>query len=178
MEENKESQSFGSKAWELFDKFVYFVMVKILHLKFLDKRWEDFMQFVKFCLVGVSNTLLSYVINAAVIFSFNEIFHIFPNTYFIWGNTIAFIISVAWSFYWNSRYVFDLQTGKRSFPWKALVKTYISYGFTGIILSNILSVLWIRGLGISEYIAPLLNLVLSIPINFLMNKLWAFKGDK
>ena len=31
---------------------------------------------------------------------------------------------------------------------------------------------------ISKYLAPLINLVVSIPVNFLMNKLWAFKGEK
>ena len=68
--------------------------------------------------------------------------------------------------------------GEKRSPWKALLKTYISYGFTGIILSNILSYVWIRVFGISKYLAPLINLVVSIPVNFLMNKLWAFKGEK
>ncbi len=97
---------------------------------------------------------------------------------YILGNTIAFLLSVLWSFYWNSRYVFGLEEGEKRSPWKALLKTYISYGFTGIILSNILSYVWIRVFGISKYLAPLINLVVSIPVNFLMNKLWAFKGKK
>ena len=97
---------------------------------------------------------------------------------YILGNTIAFLLSVLWSFYWNSRYVFGLEEGEKRSPWKALLKTYISYGFTGIILSNILSYVWIRVFGISKYLAPLINLVVSIPVNFLMNKLWAFKGEK
>ena len=48
----------------------------------------------------------------------------------------------------------------------------------GKYLSNILSYVWIRVFGISRYLAPLINLVVSIPVNFLMNKLWAFKGEK
>lgn len=104
--------------------------------------------------------------------------HIFERYDYILGNTIAFLLSVLWSFYWNSRYVFGLEEGEKRSPWKALLKTYISYGFTGIILSNILSYVWIRVFGISKYLAPLINLVVSIPVNFLMNKLWAFKGEK
>ena len=56
----------------------------------------------------------------------------------------------------------------------ALFKTYVSYGFTGLILNNILSVLWVSVLHISKMLAPIINLVISIPINFFMNKLWAF----
>ena len=104
--------------------------------------------------------------------------HIFERYDYILGNTIAFLLSVLWSFYWNSRYVFGLEEGEKRSPWKALLKTYISYGFTGIILSNILSYVWIRVFGISKYLAPLINLVVSIPVNFLMNKLWAFKEEK
>ena len=47
---------------------------------------------------------------------------------------------------------------------------------TGIILANVLSFVWINILGISKYIAPLINLIVSVPVNFFMNKLWAYKS--
>lgn len=59
--------------------------------------------------------------------------------------------------------------------WKALGKCFLSYGFTGFILENVLSYIWVDRVGISKYIAPLLNLVFTVPTNFLLNKLWAFK---
>ena len=60
---------------------------------------------------------------------------------------------------------------------KALLKTYMAYGFTGIILNNILSFIWIDKVGISKFIAPLINLIVSVPLNFIINKLWAFKSE-
>ena len=51
----------------------------------------------------------------------------------------------------------------------------MAYGFTGIILNNVLSAIWINALGISKYVAPMLNLIFSIPLNFIINKLWAFR---
>jgi putative flippase GtrA len=57
---------------------------------------------------------------------------------------------------------------------RVLLRTYACYGFTGIILNNILSTLWIKGLGISKYISPLLNLFITIPVNYLTNKYWAY----
>ena len=167
----------GVRLWEILDKMLYAIFVRLLHLKCLEKRWDGFMQFVKFGVVGVTNTVISYTLNVLVLFACAKL-HIFERYDYILGNTIAFLLSVLWSFYWNSRYVFGLEEGEKRSPWKALLKTYISYGFTGIILSNILSYVWIRVFGISKYLAPLINLVVSIPVNFLMNKLWAFKGEK
>lgn len=53
--------------------------------------------------------------------------------------------------------------------WKTFLKTYISYAGTGIVLSNILLAIWIEVFGIPKVIAPLINLMVTIPINFLIN---------
>ena len=42
-------------------------------------------------------------------------------------------------------------------------------------VSSVLMVVFVQILGISEYLAPILRLVFTIPLNFVMNKLWAFK---
>lgn len=60
--------------------------------------------------------------------------------------------------------------------WKALIKTYISYSFTGLFLNSILLILWVKICGMSEFVAPILNLLISVPLNFLINKFWAFKA--
>ena len=76
--------------------------------------------------------------------------------------------------------MFTLKDGQKRNWFNALIKTYISYAFTGIILAAVLSWLWVDVLGINKFIAPLLNLVISVPVNFVLNKLWAFrsKGEK
>ena len=138
------------------------------------ERMKTLVQFVKFGLVGVSNTAVSYVLYAMIIFLLRD--HAWEQDY-IFANVTSFTISVFWSFYWNNKYVFrEEEKGSRK-KWKALGKCFLSYGFTGYILDNILSYIWIRRLGISRYLAPLLNLVFSVPVNFLLNKLWAFKDE-
>ena len=61
--------------------------------------------------------------------------------------------------------------------WQAekLVTGGTSYAFTGLLLANVLAYVWVDLLGISKFIAPLLTLVISVPVNFFLNKLWAFK---
>ena len=91
------------------------------------------------------------------------------------AQVIAFVLSVLWSFYWNRKYVFNSEDGEAVSWYKALIKTYISYAFTGLFLNTVLSVLWVQILGISKMIAPIVNLLISVPLNFIMNKFWAFK---
>ncbi|MCR4902230.1 MAG: GtrA family protein, partial [Butyrivibrio sp.] len=82
------------------------------------------------------------------------------------------------SYYWNNKMVFTKEEGAERVWWKALIKTYISYSFTGLFLNSVLLILWVQVLGISEFIAPIINLLVSVPINFIINKFWAFKTEK
>ena len=74
------------------------------------------------------------------------------------------------------RLVFTMKEGQSRNLWKALVKTYVSYSFTGLFLNSILMVLWVQVIGISEFIAPIINLLVSVPLNFVINKFWAFRA--
>lgn len=163
--------------WVAIEKISSFFMnavLKLLHKKWKEEQWNSFFQFVKFGIVGVSNTFISYVINVIVLVILNP-FSISWD-YFA-GNIIAFILSVLWSFYWNNKYVFVEEEGKKRCIWKALFKTYVSYAVSGIVLANLLSWIWVSVLGISKFIAPMINLIISVPLNFILNKLWAFKGE-
>jgi putative flippase GtrA len=70
-----------------------------------------------------------------------------------------------------------MSDGEKRSVWAVLVKTYISYAFTGLFLNTVLSVLWIEVFHISKLIAPIINLLFSVPINFLMNKFWAYRKE-
>jgi len=59
----------------------------------------------------------------------------------------------------------------------SIIKTYMSYAFTGLILQNILLLfVFISILHISKYLAPLFGLLITIPLNFILNKQWAFRS--
>lgn len=148
-------------------------LLSVFHISLSEGKEKALIQFIKFGIVGVSNTLLSYAINVAALLALSPLRLSWD--YFA-ANIIAFILSVAWSFFWNNKYVFTAKEGeKRNIP-AALFKTYVSYAVTGLLLANILSFIWVDVIGISKFIAPLLNLVISVPLNFILNKLWAFKA--
>ena len=161
-------------VWKLMRKILEFIVFKILQLKFSEKIWEQLIQFVKFGIIGLSNTIISYVIYVITLL-FLQKHQYFPQIDYLIGQFIGFIISVLWSFYWNRKYVFDADNEKVPWP-QALLKTYVSYAFTGIFLNSILSVLWVEWFGIPKIVAPIINLLISVPLNFILNKFWAFKN--
>ena len=45
-------------------------------------------------------------------------------------------------------------------------------------MANILLVLFIEKYGISKYVAPLITLLITVPLNFIINKYWSFRIEK
>jgi len=119
-------------------------------------------QFFKFGIVGLSNTALSLAIYYALVLI---------SLHYILANVIAFAVSVINAYYWNNRFVFKT---KEKANVKRIGKVYVVYGFTFFVTTFMLF-LMVDIIGISEMIAPLINLCISVPMNFLLNKFWAFK---
>ena len=169
----------GQALWNILEKLIHGILsvcFRIIGKELTEEAFEAFMQFVKFGIVGVSNTVISYALYAFSLILLKRIPQLDKVDYLI-AQVIAFVLSVLWSFYWNNKMVFVLEDGKHRSMWKALLKTYVSYSFTGLFLNSVLLILWVRVLGISEFIAPIINLLISVPINFLINKFWAFKQE-
>jgi putative flippase GtrA len=116
--------------------------------------------------VGVSNTAISLLVYYIVVFYNSE--------FYILGNTLGFIISVLNAYFWNSRFVFK---GVKQALLVGLLKAYISYG--GTFLANTACLyIFVEYLGISEKIAPIINVAIFTPINFIINKFWTFGRNK
>lgn len=162
----------------LTQKFIHFflqIIEKVTQKEISNTTENTLIQFVKFGIVGLSNTLISYVIYAVSLLLFQR-FVIFGTNAYLVSQVLAFVISVAWSFYWNNKYVFTQNEEETRSIWRALLKTYISYSFTGLFLNTLLLILWVQMLHISEFIAPIINLLVSVPLNFIINKFWAFRS--
>lgn len=170
-------QGIGNTLWNIIEKIAYRVVRACFQLgkkELSDKTFSAFMQFVKFGIVGVSNTVISYVLYAISLLGFQKA-GLFANVDYLLAQIIAFVLSVLWSFYWNNKMVFVPKEGEKRSVIGALIKTYISYSFTGLFLNSILLILWVQIFHISEFIAPIINLLISVPLNFMINKFWAFK---
>ena len=125
--------------------------------------WKFCVQFLKFGIVGLSNTGISLAIYYLFIW-------MNPGWY-LWGNVVGFIVSVANAYFWSRRYVF--RESKEGF-WQGLAKSYMAYGGSFLLATGLLYA-QVEWLGVSTVIAPVINLLVTIPLNFLVNKYWTFK---
>lgn len=147
-------------------------------------------QFLKFGLVGLSNTALSWITTFAVIailgtwLGIEEVTVLgvtITNVAANVGNIAGFVVGVINSFSLNKRYVF--KNKQETSEKKAFAKTFICYGATfllSMLLMNLLLevaqlhiVMW--NVDVTDYVATMLRLIVTIPLNFVANKLWAFK---
>ena len=129
------------------------------------------MQVVLFAVVGFSSSLVNLGVYNLVLWIMREL-GLCPGFDFLIAQFFGFVISVAWSFFFNRRYVFRTP----NMPWKeSLLKVYAVYSLTGIGLSSVLSLLWVHGFGIPKEIVTVMNDCLCFPVNFLLNKYWSFR---
>ena len=130
-------------------------------------------QFCKFGIVGLGNTVISLGVTYILMAFIGNVLNI--NT--IWSlnicTTAGYIAGVVNSYYWNKKYVFkDSQEKKK----KVLIKTFICYGAT-YLLSMLIMDFLVDYMHVSKTIAPIPRLIITVPLNFLANKLWAYKDS-
>lgn len=161
---------------------------------------KSFLQFVKFCIVGLSNTIICEGIYVVLLFF--GVHYLAAN---IIGNLISILNAYYWSnkyvfkaeegeqrVWWKvllktyATYGFSmvLSAGLLVF-WLEIVKLeqYMKpvlslFGNLGILsgLSKIGIVLEAKIL--SEILAASINLIITIPLNYVINKYWAFRKEK
>lgn len=128
-------------------------------------NWATVIQLFKFGIVGVTNNIVAL----GVYYLFLWI----NKDWYLLGNIIGWIISVANAFFWNNKYVFKCGGQASGALLKRLLKSYLSYGAT-FVISTVLLYFEVSLWGWSIVLSPILNLFLTIPINFLLNKFWTF----
>lgn len=123
-------------------------------------------QFLSFGMVGGINTILGLMIYWICV---NVGIH------YLIANTVGFVITVAVSYVLNNIFTFKDAGKKTSWSFRILMKVYVSYFLTGMLLNSILLWFWNDFIGINKNLSPILNLFVTIPLNFVLNKLWAYK---
>lgn len=136
------------------------------------KYGKSLVQFVKFGIVGASNTLLSLAITYACIFVYYLLTKKTDTLILNIGTVLGYVVGVLNSFFWNNKYVFKGKQEQSNN--KVLAKTFVCYGVTFVISTVLMNFLVIY-CSVPEAIAPIPRLALTVPLNFIANKFWAFK---
>ena len=146
-------------------KLTRWLLIK-LNIENEDVFKKLFIQFIKFGLVGVSNTLVSWACYYLVLWIDDRLY--------ILGSIVGGILSIANAFFWNDRFVFS--GGKSDIKSRLirLGKTYVSYGATSL-FGILLLFIEVNFLNLDKALAPPVNLIMTIPLNFIINRFWTFK---
>ena len=133
----------------------------------LKKRMPEIIRFIKFGCVGVVNTLVDYAVYALVI-------GVFGKEHYLIANLLGFVAGTLNAYFMNGRFVFHREDGQANRGKRQLLRTFLGYGVTFLLSEGLLK-LWVDGFGINEYLAKLMNLCVTVPLNYIINKLWTFR---
>ena len=128
----------------------------------MNKLKKLFQQFIKFGMVGVINTVSSWIFYYSLLFL---------GVHYIVSTTIAYILSSIIGFTLNKIWVFKNKNKVSS----SLFKYIVTYG-SSYLLNIGLMYLFVDKIGISDKLAPILVLFFTIPYNFIFSKIWVFKN--
>lgn len=121
-------------------------------------------QFIKFGLVGCSNSAVTLIVYYICIWLLGAEFYLL-------GQTVGYMAGVINSFFWNSRYVFnDSQVNKTKAFMKMCLCNVVVY-----VMQMLLLYWFVDMMSISEKLAPVIAIIITLPVNFILNKTFAFR---
>lgn len=139
-----------------------FAFLRRVHLA--TRKPANWVQLFKFSLVGASG----YVVNLVVFALLAE----GAGLHHIAAAMGAFVVAVSNNFLWNRIWTFDARGGHAGFQAaRFLCVSLIGLGFNLVLLE-----LMVR-LGLAEVPAQAVAVGLSMPVNFVGNRLWTFAGS-
>ena len=125
---------------------------------------KSIIQIIKFGLVGATNTIVSLLVYYIMIY-FNISYMAATVSGYISSSIVGYVLNRIW--------VFKAKSTKIA---NSVIKYYIVYGISLLINMGCMF-LWIDVLHLSEYVAPILTLCITVPFNYVLSKLWVFKKD-
>ena len=130
----------------------------------MESKVVELINIIKFSIVGVSNTLLNFVIFILL----NNI-----GINYILASIIAYSITIINSYFWNSRLVFKYDNKNK----KSILIKFIILNLIGLSINAVLMATLVGVLAIKKIVAMFIVSLLVMCINYILNKIWVFKKE-
>jgi dolichol-phosphate mannosyltransferase len=128
------------------------------------RRPENWLQLVRFGVVGVSGFVVNLAVYAACV-------HVVGVEYRV-SSVVAWAVAVANNFVLNRHWTFDAAAGSV----RLQGARFFVVSLAAEALSLVLLTVFVQSAGIAKVEAQALAVALSMPLNFLGNKLWSFRA--
>jgi putative flippase GtrA len=127
-----------------------------------DRRAALLLQFMKFGTVGVSNTLLTFLIYTLLLKVFG--------VWYLLASAIGFAAGAVNGFLLNRRWTFRGHVGDARTPLRwAVVQT------GGLGLNEALLFLWVAAVGLDKLVGQAFAIAVVTTVTFLVNRAWTFR---
>jgi putative flippase GtrA len=124
---------------------------------------KELFRFIRFGIVGVMNTLITII----SFWILNKI-----GMVYITANIISYLIGVVNSYFFNSRWVFKVDSKKSSRGVRFLIINLIVLAInTGLLI------LFVDKVGLNKYIAQIFVIVICMVLNYFLNRKWTFSEE-
>jgi putative flippase GtrA len=120
-------------------------------------------QFVKFGIVGVSNTVIFFLVYTLLLKVFG--------VWYVAASGIGFAVGAINGFLWNRRWTFRGHVGDALTP----VRWFVVQT-TGLLANLGLVYLFVDGLGLGELSGQAVTIVIVTTLTFFANRAWTFRG--
>lgn len=127
----------------------------------LKHAFQKYRQFILFCLVGAGNTLITLLVYQGLLRL---------GVPYIAANTAGYICGVIHGYLWSTAVVFRARRGATNLG-KFLAVNIVVLG-----VSNGLIFLMVNFLHMPRTLAQIPTLCVTMPLNFLLNKVWTFRA--
>jgi putative flippase GtrA len=121
------------------------------------------LQFVKFGVVGVSNTLIFFLVYTLLLKVFG--------VWYVAASGIGFAVGAVNGFLWNRRWTFRGHVGDALTP----VRWFVVQT-SGLLVNLGLVYLFVDGLGLGELSGQAVTIVIVTVLTFFANRAWTFRG--
>lgn len=125
------------------------------------KQRNNFYKAIKFSIVGLSNTVVSYLV-------FLFLFKTF-NVFYLLASIFAYIAGLLNSYFWNLRWTFKEEHSNKIFL------RFLLVNLIAVLCKILLMYFIVEYFDYNKLIAELLAMSFVILLNFLGNNFWTFK---
>lgn len=162
--------SIGKKLWEFLWQLcrgVLSLLLRVFHIELPNEKWNVLEQFFRFACVGCVNSLILLSVYYVVVF-------VLGKDLYLLGQTLGYVAGIINSYILNQKFVFST-TEVRNKQSKIFFRMCLCYGISYFIQMGIVYV-GVELLHIGELTVPIIAILITTPINFILNKWFAFQN--
>jgi putative flippase GtrA len=126
------------------------------------KRRHNWIQLAKFGVVGVLGYCLNLAVYALLLGSLGA--H--------WAAAVSWIVAAANNYWWNRIWTFSHAKGH--FGYQGL--RFFAVSAAALVANQIWLFIFLDLFGLDKLLAQAISIALVVPLNFVGNKLWSFRG--